>query len=888
MSLILRLVAACASPPPSDAPGSATAETCVVPSDFGEHEFSAGEGGAYETIQAAIDAAGAAGGGTVLIAPGQFAESLTIGEEQPGIALVGTCTEGTIVQGSGGDSTVVTVALGRRDALSIESLTLGESGGRGLEVGRGNVTVTDVTVRGTDTAGVYVTGIGASVSATRLTVLDTTAKRKTDPSAGVWLDHNGHFDCTSCRFSGNRGYAIVATTNSTAELDATVLEETTAGADGGGYGAFVADSVVSIDRSIVNRSVLFGLYVMGSTGELRVTDTDVLDTENGKIGGMGLGATQGAYASVEGGTFSGNTGGHIVTEDAGTLVELRQLTLSGGLIAKNSNTTSGIQATQSSSVLATDVRVIGNQGSGVTVDSLATIDMTDCRVAGTEPGDRGEQGVGVDVGARGTVHLLRTTVSDNANYGVSAYGDDAVAVVEDSVISDQRDESGFDSAVLAQNGGSVTLRNATLTGNVGNTVTVLGKGAYAALTNSRIVDNLQDPVYGNARGIEVSDGGALDATDVIVDSAVSYGIFIIGGSDATLTRVSVVRTIAVPEEPTPAALVVATGAQVRAENLHISGNGGGGVIIQDAGTHFDVFGGEIVDTDLTPTATYGWGFGVSRGATATLTDVLIQGNKGLGALARKSGTNLSLTRVQILGTFDGEQMAVGLGVMAEDRATISGNAVVVEDTEGVGAFARNGAHLTCVDCRFSRNQLAGVAEDDSTISLLRTTIDDTQSDPSAGGGVGVLALGGTVLLDAVTVGPHPLAAVWLDHAENAQLSACDLSGSPGITLRPDLTLHGNALRAIGVRAWDGEGGLYGIHNTLHDATIAVLIDSGGIDMTDTVWASNAADVRVQACTGAESVSVDNGVGTRICEGFDIPVLPVSLSLYLPEAVASTK
>ena len=194
-----------------------------------------------------------------------------------------------------------------------------------------------------------------------------------------------------------------------------------------------------------------------------------------------------------------------------------------------------------------------------------------------------------------------------------------------------------------------------------------------------------------------------------------------------------------------------------------------------------------------------------------------------------------------------------MGLAAEIGATLIAQTCIVQDTDGPGVMVATSAAMKLHDSTLSDNQFAAaIAVAEGQLTITNSDISNTQPDPQFGGGFGVFTRAGWapdgVTLTDNTIGPHPYAAVWLDGEGSYLLENNDLSGSEGIEVG-GWPLHGNALFAMGVDAWDGETGLYLSGNTFQDAEeVGVFLHGASATLSDNTWSGNTLDVIQQDCS----------------------------------------
>ncbi len=120
-------------------------QTCGV-GEYGaltETRFSVGPNGAFNTIQAAADAAGDAGGGIVAIAAGEYRENISLNAAHDDVTLAGRCRELVTIDASDGGAKgfAVHVEGTARTKVEIRDMTVRNAEHDGIRIWGGKATL---------------------------------------------------------------------------------------------------------------------------------------------------------------------------------------------------------------------------------------------------------------------------------------------------------------------------------------------------------------------------------------------------------------------------------------------------------------------------------------------------------------------------------------------------------------------------------------------------------------------------------------------------------------------------------------------------------------------------------------------------------------------------
>jgi hypothetical protein len=659
----------------------------------------------WKTIQAGIDKAGS--GVIVAVAAGTYTGDLLIKGKR--IRLWGRCPAMVSVTGTGAAIAAVTIIYDGASQSELHSLAI-----TGPSAGVGTSGSSDVLVD-------------------RVRIHDTLSRG---------LDINGALGPSSITVSNSlieaAGEAGVSVGGSVATIEATVVRDTQAssnGANGRGINVqanLTTDerSTLTVRRSLLERNVDFGVYVLSSDAEIDATV--VRDTKPRKDG----------------------TSGHGVSaRDSATTKERSTLTLRASVVEQNHEV---------------GVSVVGSD---------AAIEATVVRA--TQPGGDGGFGHGISSISsalqRPKVAVRASLVEQNHEVGVSAWGSDTT--IEATVVratqprSDGTAGSGVQMRVSSTTDerSALTLRASVVEQNHEAGVIVEGSDALIDGTIVRATQSNGDGTFGH--GVEIVGGAKVTIHASVVEQNHEIGVFVGQGSEATIEGavvrdtqlngdMTLGRGIDVNEDPITFKRSTLT---VRASLLE--GNHESGVTI--TGSDATIDGSVVRDTQPLSDGSKGHGIAIQHSketfarATLTLRASLLEENRALGFSSLQSDATIEATVIRNTQP-NGDGLA-GRGIEireyppAVDGSTLTLRSSVLEHNHDVGILIGDSdAWIEGTLVRDTKSSLGGldgmgIAIQSSAGSLERSTVDLRGSVVENNHDIGVLVIEADVTIDATVV-----------------------------------------------------------------------------------------------------------------------------------------
>lgn len=595
------------------------------------------------SIQAAVDLAGARGGGSVAVAAGTYAENVVMGIENDAVRVQGRCAALVHIDGSHEETqpTVLVAGARRRPTASFAGLTLesGTFGGAWFE--RADVTLSDSVVVSNAAVGIFVTE-EAEVVAQGVDVIDTRPDNRGRYGRGLEVTDGGHL----------------------------VLRHGT-----------------------VVRSQTAGAFVHGLGAELEIEDASITDTlpSSAPTDGHALLAREGGRIVGARLHLAGNRAASVYALEPDSRIELADTVVEGTLPDGSNELGHGLVVQAGASILAVRTEVLDSPADGVTVeDEGSHLVLEDSVVRGSRPTSDETYAIGVSVSGGATAELVRSVIEDNTNVGVYVGDAGSLARLDGTEVRATRPspegERGY--GAYAVEGGTLEIVSSILADNVGIGVGVAGGASRAELDDTQVLRTRPDN-FGSGRGIDVMEGNAVLVGTTIEDS-VEAGVLVSAGGALEMRDSEVRGTLPTTNGLDGRGVVVQNGAQGTFRGVRLVGNRGVGLFVANADSHVmldDVAvtdtrrdrnaafavgivserGAELRATALEVTGTEGPGVYVNTGGTARLESSVLRGNAFVGALVAYDGV-LSLRDSRVEDTQPDASRGGGFGVLAAGDA----------------------------------------------------------------------------------------------------------------------------------------------------------------------------------------------------------------------------
>lgn len=772
-------------------------------------------------------------GGVVAITSGTYPEALTLDDTHDGLVLRGRCPELVTVDGQGATegSPVISLSGARRTSIGLEGLTLTGGPAGGIHVLGGALSGARLVVRANSQAGIVAWGSTASADLADIVVTEVDAPRG-GTSDAFEVGDGAALTLRRATVDGAERELILA-------LDAgttLTLEDVSFGARSGDRGAAAVELQDGVQASFTrvqfHDQVNAAVVAIGAGTEMSAADLEVTDTHAGDADvGVGVKAQERARITVDGGSFSGNAGLDAVAVDAGELV-LDGTTHQGPGVA--------VQAQDGGIAEATEL--VGEDAEGNGAAAVAgTLTLTDVTLRRTTDPDE-TVGAGVFASEGGTVDAIGLVVEEVAGTGVTAESGAWIGLTDSTISGTTVDADtgagGF--ALRAWEGGVLEATRVDVGEATRIAAVSYGAGSQLLLHTVTLTDTRFDPDGAQAAGAVAMSGGALEATDLVVDGAGTHGLYVDGADSwLDLTRVQV--------------------------------------------------SGVLPDRDGA------FGRGIDVYGPARFTDVEVEDTQEAGVIVSGEAGVLEANGLTVRGVAAGTVQTTAVGLAVERGARLEGEDVEVAEVAGPGLYVAE-ADAACTGCTFHDDGFAGVLVLSGGLDLLDTEIRDTGEDAAAGGGVGVWAGSADdststnrVTLDGLSVSGHTYASLWLAAPGSYRVTGSDLAGSAGVDGAG--LLHGNAVYATGgIGAWDGATGLSLTDSVIHDAVgVGVLLDGASATLSGDTWTDNGVDLVQQGCAGVAAVDGIEAVPqTDVCPATDRLVADLSYSITLEDVAVGVE
>ncbi|WP_020568315.1 T9SS type A sorting domain-containing protein [Neolewinella persica] len=650
-------------------------------------------------------------------------------------------------------------------SLHLDGVEISSSSASGAELGMGGGAVHN----------------GGALLITNSTFRDNTAIEGAG-SGGALLNTAGGFSITKVNFIGNRssraGGAIEDTSGSgLSRVNLCTMTGNDAGTSPGNGGAIHitggSDMRIAGGTYSNNTAAREGGALWNGSGVMTITKATINNnTASGPAaddGGGGVFNNGGTLRIFEGTTIADNvadgaagSGGGVFNAVGGTLqlvgvqVLRNEANRAGGGIEDASGAGS-VFSIAGSNIDSNIVNTSPGNGGGIHIGSTGSLSIFGGTVNGNQAGAEG----GGIWNNTGNLVVSGTTVDGNVATGAAANqgggglfqneGGGAITVKDNAVISNNKatGTSGSGGGILVDVDGTLTILNATISGNEANRAgggieDASGGATQLTITNGTISDNVVFNAPGNGGGIHVGGDGNISFRSGTVSGnqagAEGGGIWIGSG---TLT----------------------VGQKTIIDGNSAAGNdpdqGGGGLYSNGGGTMF--IQNDVVISNNSATGTSGSGGGIlnNTGATLRIDGAIIRNNsanRAGGGVEDVSGAGSTVLITQstisdnTVGTAPGN--GGGVHVSGDGDVTILYSNVMDNSagSEGGGLWNNTGT-MRVIKTNVEGNIALGDAGDNGggglfnnggTMSLVEVTVADNDATGASGSGGGLFSTGGAV------------------------------------------------------------------------------------------------------------------------------------------------
>lgn len=813
-----------------------------------------------QSIQEAVNALGR---GTVGLGAGTWSETLTLGSEHAGLAIVGRCPQLTIVDGSAGadDSAVVTLSARAVQEFSLASLTV--RGGRhwGIEADYARLNLADVDVADNEVTGVLA-GPYATLRLERVTITDTTADKRNQVGHGLSVETGAVVDASDLRIRNSAGAGVYVYRGTFTATDLAV-SGTVDASDTVGAGLQAWDASVAVTRGELSMNSAVG--VLAGDGS-EVTLDDVQIAQNGDLG--------------------------VVSTNAGTAVSVSASAVSAnGFNAEAGAFTAGVLVSEGAALNLDDVDVVGNADLGVFAGGAGTIArITGGRILDTQSVRLGDSGVGLAAQGGAEVTAMGVLIDGNAGVGVSAAESHTAVFLSDSQVSDTETdaEGGWGVGLSVDVGATLSGYRLVISGNHDAGAQAID-GAQLWLDDTVIRDTQVTEGSGIRAGVSVIGGAVGALRRCVLDRNAVGGARADGsGSLLRLEDVTISHTVRRPELPYATGVLAFSGSRVEAKNLAVIDSLGLAMGFGGPGTSASLEGLTISGVGHDDTVG-GQGLNVMDGALVRANGVLIEDVSEAAVLGLGEGTVLDFSHVLVRRVEGSPAIPTPAAIVIQRFAALTLDSYEISEVEGPGLVALTHGVIACADCSISGASFAGVIAMGGTVQMMNSEVSDTVPDASSGGGVGAFVNSsfgmGNLELVNTTISGNPLAAVWMEGENTVDITGGALTGGEGVPIRDGLNVHGNAIFAHAL----GDGDLVVRDTRISgSADAGVLLDDATGSFFNDAWSENAVDLVQQECGELSPPLGVGGQSTELCPDAPRLTLGISFTWSLVESEAASE
>ena len=864
LALLAVLVAGCPAPEPAACPegqvqdadsGECVPEHCgsepwgllertgetVHVAPWGDDDWDGSQEWPFRTIQEGANEAEH----LVAVAAGTYLENISLDEDLDGIVIAGRCPELVVIDGSGEDEPGIEVTRG---ALGLRGLTA--TGGRfGVLVqktgfgGTVEVELEDIVLVNNLQVGIAIAGIGALATVTRLEVTGTLPVEDGRFGRGVEVGESGALVARGLLVEENHDIGLVALNAGTSvDLEDTTVRNTRPGAEGPGQGVQVIAGAALIARGLLvegNHDVGLQVSLAGTSVDLQ--DVTIRDTQPrpDDTNGLGVGVMGGASLLARGLLLEGNHTTGLVVADAGTSVDLEDVTIRDTRLQPDETEGMGVRAYSGASLVGRGLLLEGNHHVGLFATGAGTtVDLEDSAIRDTQPLPDETFGRGVEVSWGASLTGRGLLVEGNSEVGLRVAEAGTTVDMEDSTIrTTQPLLDGLGSRGVEVNGGaSLVARRLLLEENGASGLFAWGAGTTVDLQDTEVRDtqSMSDGTVG--RGLEIRDGASLIATGLLLDGNHEFGLSASGAGTTLDLEDSTIRDTQPLSDGTGGrGIELVEGASLIARGLLLEGNRDVGILAGHDGTTVELRDTTVRDTQRSSAGTFGRGVVVQDGANLVAIGLLLEGNHDIGLDASHWAT-VDLEDVTVRETLGDANGPSGLGISVQVGASATALDLNVQDNEGPGLYVVGDGTLEAHNVVLDGNGFAGAAIFDGSLALHGVAISGSLLHPSEQGGVGIFAwdLEGPadVTVESCSFSDLPGPALYLRGPGRYVMRDCSVTGT-GSTPR----LPGGVLALEGVERWREVGdsgyfnGLLLQGNSFDDLpSDAILLDSSSVTL----------------------------------------------------------
>jgi hypothetical protein len=623
-----------------------------------------------KTLAAALNAA--ASGAVIAVEAGTYAETLA---PTKAVRIVGRCAAQVTLAGPGASATVAGIAASGGLAVTVESMTISGHAGAVTAASGATLTLRDAVIDGNRGDSVSVTGAGTHAVIERSVIRSTTAA------------------------SPGRGLGVI--TNGGADL-------------------IVRDSAV-VDN------VDTGILVAGSGSHALVERSAVLATKSNASGDFGLGVMtrDGAKSEITASAFAKNHEVAIFSYGTGSHVVVTDVVVSDTLPSPSAGTGPGLMA-DTGLLDAERVTVVRSSDVGVQSEHAGTLTAHALVVRDTQPGARGDNGLGVAVIGGSSATLTASAVVDNATIGASAIGPKATLTLEASLVTGTNPDTsgGRGFGVELEMGAAAALHGTAVVANTESGVYAIDAKTSVTLAQSVIASTKAGKGKAHGRGLVLEMGAVATATQCALVGNHDIGASARNaGSSITMQQTVIRGTLPQDSDGTHGrGLEADDGAKLTVSQSSFLDNRGVG-ILGSSKSVVDVKDSWIANTtaDASPGGP-GRAITAQADAVMTLLGVVVQRSAQI-AMVANANASLTVRSSRVEDTTAAADGTFGHGMVAFDGALLIVDDVTVTTSAGAAlVFAASRGNVN--HARIRGNAVGIHVQDGSTLQEVATVPDD--------------------------------------------------------------------------------------------------------------------------------------------------------------------
>ncbi|MBI5518107.1 MAG: right-handed parallel beta-helix repeat-containing protein [Deltaproteobacteria bacterium] len=351
----------------------------------------------------------------------------------------------------------------------------------------------------------------------------------------------------------------------------------------------------------------------------------------------------------------------------------------------------GVQVSSRGALHATRLRIVENTEEGLLLGNTGTlVTLTESVLRSTRPRVAGSVGHGIEAQQGAVLRASAVALEDHMDVGVLATGAETVVELTGGVVRSTRPrpDGRAGHGLRAQQGATLRAQGVLVIHNAEVGVLALGVGTLLEVTTGSVRDTRPRPGGTFGLGLAAQDGATLRIADTLVENNVESGLRASGSGSGIECRASVVRGTRPNAEGTGGhGLGVFEGASLRVTDALVTGNSERGIGASGEGTTVELTGSVVRDTRPRSDGSLGVGVSASLGAVVRVTGALLSDNTSLGISAWNPGTAVEVAESIIRRTNPRPDGDLGIGLAAQEGATLRAVGVLVTDNAEAGAIA---------------------------------------------------------------------------------------------------------------------------------------------------------------------------------------------------------